>query len=340
MWWDPSHDVQSPVSKLNCSFDQDSCSSLSFPETILSDCFLPPATQSPHHTELLCQPAELHDDRALPELSSMATALPDVYSLVPPDLQLYEDEEKTATVTAIGSEVTAALSYASSTDAQSVSPLTSTDEVSSSNEDSGSSSSDHTGATFNVISNLLSRMQRVAPADRFSPNLSRKMMKKKRRKFERKELHPDLITMWRHADEICAPPVSRARHASPASPYPRVDWTRVNQRNLANLPKPQYYPVHGCAQDPTFYEPRKSPCPLGNPLRSLYDEAGAIPFGSELGFRTQAGVIAPGSHGELVSGYTWSPDYQDWVLMATIPRDKQTRPASASKKFKKNKWPR
>ena len=163
-------------------------------------------------------------------------------------------------------------------------------------------------------------------------------MKKKRRKFERKELHPDLITMWRHADEICAPPVSRAR---PASPYPRVDWTRVNQRNLANLPKPQYYPVHGCAQDPTFYEPRKSPCPLGNPLRSLYDEAGAIPFGSELGFRTQAGVIAPGSHGELVSGYTWSPDYQDWVLMATIPRDKQTRPASVSKnKFKKNKWPR
>ena len=129
------------------------------------------------------------------------------------------------------------------------------------------------------------------------------MMKKRRRKFERKELHPDLITMWRHADEICAPPVSRARHASLASPYPRVDWTRVNQRNLANLPKPQYYPVHGCAQDPTFYEPRKSPCPLGNPLRSLYDEAGAIPFGSELGFRTQAGVIAPGSHGEFVSGY-------------------------------------
>ena len=163
-------------------------------------------------------------------------------------------------------------------------------------------------------------------------------MKKRRRKFERKELHPDLITMWRNADEICAPPAPRVRHTCP---YPRVDWSRVNQRNLANLPKPQYYPVHGCAQDPTFYEPRKSPCPLGNPLRSLYHEAGAIPFGSELGFRTQAGVIAPGSHGELVSGYTWSPDYQDWVLMATIPRDKQTRPAFVSKnKFKKNKWPR
>ena len=149
MWWDPSHDVQSPVSKLNCSFDQDSCSSLSFPETILSDCFLPPTTQSPHHDELLRQPAELHDvsDLPDPELSSIATALPDVYSLVPPDLQLYEDEEKTATVSAIGSEVTAALSYASSTDAQSVSPLTSTDDVSSSED---SSSSDHTGQPIDI----------------------------------------------------------------------------------------------------------------------------------------------------------------------------------------------
>ena len=98
MWWDQSHDVQSPV-KLNCSFDEASCSSLSLSETMFSDCF-PPATQSPHHTELLQKPAELHD-ADLPKLSSMATALPDVYSLVPPDLQLYEDEEKTATVTAI-----------------------------------------------------------------------------------------------------------------------------------------------------------------------------------------------------------------------------------------------
>ena len=71
MWWDQSHDVKSPVKDVNCSFDETSCSSVNLSETILSDCFLPPATQSPHHTELLCQPAELHDDRALPELSSI-----------------------------------------------------------------------------------------------------------------------------------------------------------------------------------------------------------------------------------------------------------------------------
>ena len=76
MWWDQSHDVNSPVKDVNCSFDETSCSSVNLSETILSDCFLPPSTQSPHHTEILCQPAELNDDRALPELSSLATALP------------------------------------------------------------------------------------------------------------------------------------------------------------------------------------------------------------------------------------------------------------------------
>ena len=340
MWWDPSHDVQSQVSKLNCSFDQDSCSSLSFPETIISDCFLPPATQSPHRTELLHQPAELQDVSDLPELSSMATALPDVYSLVPPDLQLYEDEEKFAKVSAIGSEVTAALqSHASTTHTQSVSPLTSTDEVSSSED---SSSNDYTGATFNVISNLLSRMQRVAPADRFSPSLSRKMMKKKRRKSERKELHPDLITMWRHANEICAPPVSRARHASPASPYPRVDWTKVNQRMLANLPKPERFPVHGCTQDATFFERRKVTVAHDDVrFRSPYEEAILCPYGSLPGFLTQDGVVAPGGHGEVVSGYIWSHEYECWVLHASIPRSSD-KPASSShrKVVKKKMKPR
>ena len=255
--------------------------------------------------------------------------------LLSPDLRLYEDEEKVTAMPDVRvTTETAALQSCgpASTDTLSVSLSTSTDAVSS-NEESGAATQVQI-LIFLLISCLAcNEWPQLTDS---APSLSKKMMKKRRRKFERKELHPDLITMWRNANEICTPPAPRH-----TSPYPRVDWTRVNQRNLANLPKPQFYPVHGCAQDPTFYEPRKSPCPLGNPLRSLYDEAGAIPFGSELGFRTQAGVIAPGSHGELVSGYTWSPDYQDWVLMATIPRDKQTRPAFVSKnKFKKNKWPR
>ena len=181
-------------------------------------------------------------------------------------------------------------------------------------------------------------MQRVAPADRFSPSLSKKMMKKRRRKFERKELHPDLITMWRNADEICAPPVSRARHASPASPYPRVDWSRVNQRMLANLPKPERFPVYGCAQDAAFYEPRQVTVAHDDVcFRSPYDEAIHCPYGSLPGFLTQDGVIAPGGHGEVVSGYIWSHEYGCWVLHASIPRSSDKPAGSSHRKVVKKK---
>ena len=200
MWWDPSHDVKSPVSEINCSFEEDSCSSVGLSETIMSDCFLPPATQSQHNTELQCHSAELLHDvpECYPELSNMAPVLPGVYSLLPTDPRLYEDEEKVTAMPDVRvTTETAALQSCgpASTDTLSVSLSTSTDAVSSSEDNSSSS---QPGADFNIITNLLSRMQRVAPADRFSPSLSRKMMKKRRRKFERKELHPDLITMWRN----------------------------------------------------------------------------------------------------------------------------------------------
>ena len=172
-------------------------------------------------------------------------------------------------------------------------------------------------------------------------------MKKKRRKSERKELHPDLITMWRHANEICAPPVSRARHASPASPYPRVDWSRVNQRMLANLPKPERFPVHGCTQDETFFVKRKVTV-AHDSVRFLspYEQAIHCPYGSLPGFLTQDGVIAPGGHGEVVHGYVWSPDYHGWVLQASNPvgqQKKQNKDEAAfvkNKKLKRNKRPR
>ena len=201
LWWDASHDVHSPLSEINYSFGQDSCSGVSLSETIFSDCFSPPATQSQHNAELQCHSAELLHDvpECYPELSNMAPALPGVYSLLPTDSRLYEDEEKVTAMPDVRvTTETAALQSCgpASTDTLSVSLSTSTDAVSSS-EDSNSSS--QPGADFNIITNLLSRMQRVAPADRFSPSLSRKKMKKRRRKFERKELHPDLITMWRMA---------------------------------------------------------------------------------------------------------------------------------------------
>ena len=141
MWWDPSHDVKSPVSEINCSFEEDSCSNVELSETIMSDCFLPPATQSQHHTELQCHSAELLHDvpECYPELSNMAPVLPGVYSLLPTDPRLYEDEEKVTAMPDVRvTTETAALQSCgpASTNTLSVSLSTSTDAVSS-NEESG-----------------------------------------------------------------------------------------------------------------------------------------------------------------------------------------------------------
>ena len=107
----------------------------------MSDCFLPPATQSQHHTELQCHSAELLHDvpECYPELSNMAPVLPGVYSLLPTDPRLYEDEEKVTAMPDVRvTTETAALQSCgpASTDTLSVSLPTSTDAVSS-NEESG-----------------------------------------------------------------------------------------------------------------------------------------------------------------------------------------------------------
>ena len=76
LWWDASHDVHSPLSEINYSFGQDSCSGVSLSETIFSDCFSPPATQSQHNAELQCHSAELLHDvpECNPEMPVMAPA--------------------------------------------------------------------------------------------------------------------------------------------------------------------------------------------------------------------------------------------------------------------------
>ena len=186
------------------------------------------------------------------------------------------------------------------------------------------------------IDKIISVVRRIAPDLRYSQAksdaLRKKLMRKARRKVTR-SVHPDLRCLWRHAEELGGPAVAPIQHASP---YPRVDWTRVNQRNLANLPKPQRFPLHGCEPDPNFYE--KKNVDLGGGIkihRSDYEGYMPHPYGSLPGFRTQAGIIAPGSHGEVVSGYTWSTDDEAWVLHAHNDRPKEKAPIAGSRKAHK-----
>ena len=195
------------------------------------------------------------------------------------------------------------------------------------------------------IDSIISVVRRIAPDLRYSKVKSdarrKQQLRKERRKVTR-SIHPDLRCLWRHMDQLLAPPAPRVEEVSP---YPRVDWTRVNTRNLANLPKPQRYAVHGCEPDPNFYEKKKVDMGGGTHyLRSDYEGAMPYPYGSLPGFRTQAGIIAPFSHGEVVSGYIWSPDDEAWVLHAHNARPKEkvantgSRKANKEDKRKKKKW--
>ena len=189
------------------------------------------------------------------------------------------------------------------------------------------------------IDKIISVVRRIAPDLRYSQAKSdarrKKLMRKARRKVTR-SVHPDLRCLWRHADDLGGPAVAPVQHASP---YPRVDWTRVNQRNLANLPKPQRFPLHGCEPDPNFYEKKNVDMGGGIKIhRSDYEGFMPHPYGSLPGFRTQAGIIAPFSHGEVVSGYTWSPDDEAWVLHAHSARPKEKAPNAGSRKGIKDKF--
>ena len=35
--------------------------------------------------------------------------------------------------------------------------------------------------------------------------------------------------------------------------FPRIDFSKVKPHLHRNLPKPDYYPLHGCSPDPDFY---------------------------------------------------------------------------------------
>ena len=220
----------------------------------------------------------------------------------------------------------------------SVSPSVRTSTAgSSSDEEEINNNNTTSGANTSFINNMLLCMNQVAPDAQFDSMKSKKMKKKKAKRRKKKMLHPDLISMWHHASQLFTEATVPVAKVTP-SPYPKVkDWAKVNQRNLANLPKPQHYPVQGCAEDPSFFEKRKSPG--GTLIRSLYEDRmvghsnlrhGSVLYGSLPGFLTEAGIISPGSHGEVVSGYVWSEVYEDWVLQATNPQQQEQKAARSA----------
>ena len=310
MWWDANQEVrlQSTVSLDTSDLESlvSSCSNDYRGSEIINSATL---SKSPELYYSLIKMDVGNNNISMPS-DTTASSPAQVHSSSDPDLSLHNSEENIVTTS-------------SPDDGYSVS--------------SSSDARGNTGSQSDIISNVLSCISRVAPANKFDPLISKKRKKKARQKKLKKVLHPDLITMWQHCSQLCAEPDVSPATPTP-SPYPRVDWSRVNQRMFANLPKPDLFPVHGCAQDASFFVKRQVTV-AHDSVRfwSPYEEAGHCPYGSLPGFLTQDGVVAPGGHGEVVSGYIWSTEYGCWVLHASIPRSSDKPAGSSHRKVVKKK---
>ena len=184
-------------------------------------------------------------------------------------------------------------------------------------------------------------MDLVAPNGKFNPKMSLKLKKKKRQKREKKELHPDLIAVWHHATEFFSFPDVKCVEV--VSPYPKVDWTKVNKRLISNIPDPTPQAVHGVHQDPAFYESKevlKPHVPGTYPKRHTMSVPPRFkeknPFGTLPGYLTDAGVIHPHSNTQMVHGYVWSPSMYKYILHAEFQRPEKENVKKVKERDKPN----
>ena len=140
-------------------------------------------------------------------------------------------------------------------------------------------------------------------------------MKAKRRRKMKKRVHPELRNLWDNASTILSPiPVNNAKQS--ATLYPRVDWKCVNKRFLSNIPLPSSLPLHGCSPNPDDYKDEFYQNDYGGMqnLGSKFDRE--FPFGTALGFLTDAGPINVPD--EIFHGHSYQPG-QGWLLHAEYP---------------------
>ena len=134
-------------------------------------------------------------------------------------------------------------------------------------------------------------------------------------------------SLWRHsivgdlfiqnpeANENCTTTTS-----APEIRYKTVDFSRVNVRSIANVPKPTTFPIHGCSEDPKFYSEivkLDSVDYYGRHYTRPCRHQTSTPFGSQFGYQTNDGIVPVPS--SPVHGYVWSDELRDWILHAIHP---------------------
>ena len=159
------------------------------------------------------------------------------------------------------------------------------------------------------IDKIKSVLCRLAPAGVYDATKAAKKRKKKAARRAERIIPDEFATLWsslqRKEDDVLQqslPP--------PPCPYPKVDWSKVNERMLTNLPKPRSFPVLACSPDPAFYAPVPGDhCSWSDPF---YREN---PHGTLPGYSTNHGIIAPPDH---LKAHGYVNVQGGWLLEATM----------------------
>ena len=143
----------------------------------------------------------------------------------------------------------------------------------------------------------------------------------------------DFQEMWRSAivgDLFGQNPEAIESCSTPPPPpvvrYNTIDFSKVNVRSIANIPRPERQAVHGCSQDPTFYSESVilSYDYYNRPHTLDSSHKKTMPFGSLYGYKTNIGVVpVPDTP---VHGYIWCHDSGAFVLHAMDPAEGSTAP--------------
>ena len=175
-----------------------------------------------------------------------------------------------------------------------------------------------------LTTKLIKFINIAAPGALFSPAKSRRRRRKKIMKF----VHPEMRTIFQHSLVLFSP-TSSTPEADPRPSVPLVDWSRVNNRSLGNLPTPQMFPKLGCSEDPNIYAERiRDHGAHGRISSGSIHAKERFPFGLEYGLMTDLGVISTNKgdqmddpYKHIVNGYVWSRELSCWVIHARYPKD-------------------